>query len=236
MKITEQFLQGIPETVKQFIIAEPSDKQIIYNSGLPFIKLDLDIPYQQFYNELIEYRNTFFSNTTPRKNSRDIYVKHLYYRNEFEDWKRPPDLSIPMRWTSHNIPTIKDFFSNKLGQIVYGRVQCDILGPGGFIANHIDLNPYYDGKAGQLASMNIAITNPASGCYFKIENYGTVPFEPGAAFLIDTSKQHAVFNDSDQERYHLKVHIDFEKSVFSDPDLIRRSFYKSLNKHYCPLD
>ena len=53
--------------------------------------------------------------------------------------------------------------------------------------------------------INIALNNPI-GCDFVMKEWGTLPFTSGAANMIAVGYEHAVFNDSDEDRYHIIVH------------------------------
>jgi hypothetical protein len=39
-----------------------------------------------------------------------------------------------------------------------------------------------------------------------MEKYGTVPFNQGDAFILDVANNHTVFNDSNENRYHIIIH------------------------------
>lgn len=81
----------------------------------------------------------------------------------------------------------------------YGRVRIMRLSPKGHIM------PHTDGPGRIFGPFNFALTNP-EGCKFVIKNYGTIPFKPGIGFLIDIGNLHAIYNDSDEYRYHVIIH------------------------------
>lgn len=81
----------------------------------------------------------------------------------------------------------------------YGRVRIMRLSPGGYIM------PHSDGPGRIFGPFNFALTNP-EGCKFVFKDIGIVPFKPGMGFLLDIGRPHALFNDSDEYRYHVIVH------------------------------
>jgi hypothetical protein len=230
--VSQDFINSCPERLKAFALSDVSVNHIIFNSKLPFIRFDYLMDKNliiDIYNELKIVRETFYKQPGVEEPwSRGTLIKHFYYRNKYENYQTDPDYSKPLVWSDDTPPTIKKFFSEMLGDIVYSRIQCDLLLPGGYIAPHADTNPLHNGVPGQLVSLNLAITHPA-GCYFYIQNYGHIPFKKsGDAFLIDTCIPHCVINDSNEERYHFKIHIDYDKSIFKDKNILNRSYFKTL--------
>lgn len=230
--VNKSFLDTCPQKLKEFAHSDVDNNHIIFNSKLPFIKFDLDIDpllINKMHNELKEVRESFFSQPGVSEEwARGTLIKHFYYRNKYENYKTSPDFTKPLVWSEDTPPTIKEFFNSMLGEIVYSRIQCDLLIPGGYISPHADTDPLHNGVPGQLVSLNLAITHPR-GCYFYIKNYGHIPFrKPGDMFLIDTCIPHCVVNDSNEDRYHFKIHIDYTKSNFKDRDILKRSYFKTL--------
>ena len=80
------------------------------------------------------------------------------------------------------------------------------LAPGGYIM------PHSDGEGRIFGPLNIAINNP-EGCNFYFESWGKVPFKQGTGFFLDIGNVHAVYNNSDETRYHFIVHGDISKNL-----------------------
>lgn len=96
-------------------------------------------------------------------------------------------------------PETHAFFRDVFGYQQYFRVRFMLLAPGGFIV------PHRDSAVDRLEAINIALNNPAD-CDFVMEDCGTVPFTDGTAMLLSLSRQHMVWNRSDEDRYHIIVH------------------------------
>ena len=68
----------------------------------------------------------------------------------------------------------------------------------------------------KLGATNVAINNPDK-CALVMEEYGTMPFEDGTVFKINTGYKHAVWNRSDEPRIHMifdgGMGVEFKKKV-----------------------
>ncbi len=76
--------------------------------------------------------------------------------------------------------------------------------------------PHTDGKGRIFGPFNIAINNP-EGCQFAFKNDGIVPFKQGRGVFLDLGREHSVWNNSNEDRYHLIVHGHI------NPELIQKS-------------
>jgi hypothetical protein len=81
----------------------------------------------------------------------------------------------------------------------YGRVRIMRLSPHGYIM------PHTDGPGRIFGPYNFALTNPEN-CKFVFKDYGLVPFRQGLGFMLDIGNLHAIWNNSDQYRYHVIIH------------------------------
>ena len=75
----------------------------------------------------------------------------------------------------------------------------------------------------------ISLVQLPNGCDFVMELHGAVPFKPGNAFWLDISNKHTVFNNSDQPRWHLIIHQNFDNHEFQK--LVVNSYQILYNKH-----
>jgi aspartyl/asparaginyl beta-hydroxylase (cupin superfamily) len=94
-----------------------------------------------------------------------------------------------------------------------------LLEPGGYITPHVDSD------INKLSPVNVALNTPTN-CLFKMKDHdGYVPLYAGKALLLDVGNVHAVYNNSNEDRYHLIIHgkpnAEFKK-------LVERSYINAL--------
>lgn len=186
-------------------LEDPRD--ILRKSNLPYLPIKgFDVPYAKMLEEA--------------KNLKDVMVPHRSYKESHKGWRgicvhgissahsqcasvygmEIEDPSI-YRWTdiSRFAPVTTDFFKNHFTYDIYHRVRFMLLEPGGYILPHADFDFYV------LGPVNIALNNP-EGCGFYMKGAGLIPFQPGSVNKLALVNQHAVFNDSNEDRFHIIVH------------------------------
>jgi len=113
-------------------------------------------------------------------------------------------------WTDvcERVPNLYNFLSS-LPFTEFDRVRIMRLAPGGYIM------PHSDNKFERAFSpLNIAINNP-DGCHFVFKNKGIVPFASGTGLVLDVGTEHIVINNSNEVRYHVIVHGNYDKGFYS---------------------
>ena len=121
---------------------------------------------------------------------------HTYGYNDIKD--------APFRWTdlADWCPTIRDFFKNQFDYNDYYRIRIMKLDPGGYIIPHKDSLTL---GANHIGPTNIALNNPTD-CNFYMEDIGILPFQQGSVIKLNLYNVHAVYNCSNEPRYHIIVH------------------------------
>jgi hypothetical protein len=206
-KITNSFLKYVP-----------NEEWICTSSRLPWLRLNLNVPYSgilkeadQMYEQAVlhrpdesfgHYQNSGWKSLTLYGESPEI----------------TENTSVLKSWTSiaQQCPCTVEFIKNNF-EITSntGRIRFMWLDPQGYIL------PHQDRVESGLFETNIAIGNP-NDCKFRFLEYGTVPFETGTAFMVDISNRHFVVNNSDQIRTHIIVH---SKLI---PGIIRSSYEQNF--------
>lgn len=194
----------------------------IFESDWPFLQIDFEDDFEKMHQECIENDHFFVGHRQKDK--------HLSYSHE--GWSAltlhglRPDATehydqyglteANYKWTEvcEYFPTCVRFLK-KLGYKNYDRVRIMRLAPGGYIM------PHSDGNGRIFGPLNIAINNP-EGCNFYFQEWGKVPFKQGTGFFLDIGNVHAVYNNSNEPRYHFIVHGDI------NIDLIKKA-YNQLN-------
>jgi hypothetical protein len=112
--------------------------------------------------------------------------------------------NAPYRWTdvADWCPTIRDFFENRFDYHEFDRIRIMKLSPGGYIIPHKDSITEDEDHIGPT---NIALNNPED-CNFYMDDIGILPFEQGRVMKLNLYNVHAVFNHSNEDRYHVIVH------------------------------
>jgi hypothetical protein len=176
-------------------------------SGLPWLKLNIQIPHKQILKEIEAVQELLVDH-------RDDYGEHNGWKSfcicgKSFDATREDEFyndNRPYIWTpeaKQHMPNTVKYFSEYWPGNTFFRVRIMLLEPNGYITIHKDTD------TSKLCPINIAITQP-NDCLFVMEKYGTVPFSPGNAYLLDISNNHAVVNNSDQPRWHIIVHQKFD--------------------------
>lgn len=195
--------------IDSFLKYVPNEKWIKQSSRLPWLKLNLEVPAD---NMLAEAAAVYPLAVLHRNND-----SFAHYSNQ--GWK---SLSLfgenatttthtegPKSWTEiaplcpHTVEFVKKYW--EINETT-GRIRFMWLEPGGYILPHSDrTHPgFYE--------TNVAISQPEN-CTFRFLDYGTVPFTPGSAFLVDISNKHFVANNSTQMRLHFIVHANLKPKI-----------------------
>jgi len=195
--------------IDSFLKYVPSDDWIKKTSGLPWLKLNLEVPVEhiskeadQIYPDAVMHRSddTFANYSHQGWKSLTLYGAGptvTTHTTGIHNWTSIAD-TCP-----HTVDFVKKYWDI---DNTTGRIRFMWLEPGGFIL------PHSDRDTSMLFETNVAITHPDK-CRFRFLNYGTVPFTAGTAFLVDISNKHLVVNESDQTRLHFIVHAKLKSNI-----------------------
>ncbi len=195
------------------------------HSGLPWLQLDIAVPYQVILNEIKNIESLLVDH-------RDDYGEHCgwksfcihgksYSDTREESYYNDNRLYVWTNEAQQGMPATVDYFARTWPGSQFKRVRVMLLEPGGYISLH------QDSEISKLTAINIAITQPTE-CKFVMAKHGVVPFAPGQALWLDISNQHAVINNSSQPRWHIIVHQSFDDNF---QDLVANSYKKLYNIH-----
>jgi hypothetical protein len=103
-------------------------------------------------------------------------------------------------WTeaAKECPVTMNFLLNIFPCKQYGRVRLMLIEAGGFIS------PHSDTKHRLLENINIPLSNPKE-CIWQWGDGEELFMEPGVPYAMNISYQHAVYNRSTEDRFHLIV-------------------------------
>jgi hypothetical protein len=221
-KIFDKFLDHVPELPEYKENA--TGDWIRCHSRLPWLQLDIEIPAHTILQEINNIKHLLTMH-------RDDYAEHSgwssfclhgkAYNATREDDYYNDDRSYT--WTPEAkelMPKTVKFFQH-WPTAGFQRLRVMHLAPGGWISVHSDT------RTSMLNPINIAITQP-DNCAFVMDRHGRVPFKVGQAILLDVSNLHTIFNNSDQDRWHLIAH---QRPSPEFDDLVVKSYKILYNKH-----
>ncbi|SVA47588.1 uncharacterized protein METZ01_LOCUS100442 [marine metagenome] len=177
---------------------------------MPWLPLDIEVPYQEMLEEAIKIKHLFVSHRDQdvqggyrHKGWKSLCIHgiSLEKTNHFTEYGYKSNEETPYVWTNITkyCPITTNFFKKIYPISNYFRVRFMLLEPGGYISPHVDT------EKTSLSPVNIALNHPKN-CLFKMEKYGIVPMKPGVVMLLDVSNKHAYINKSNEDRIHIIVH------------------------------
>ena len=205
------------DTLQQHFNPDYNNKDIwdwlAEDTTVPYVRLDLDIPWQQIHKEALAVKNQCIVHRPDEGKGKWLSCCLHGIDNEYtNDWMYYDDkfeTEPKYKWTSisEQCPVTTTFFKEQFPYRTYKRLRFMWVEPGGYIL------PHQDNQQRCLTPINISIYNPVQ-CEFRYKNYGTIPFVNGSAFLIDVGQPHSVWNRSSEARLHIIAHGKKNKEKF----------------------
>ena len=189
---------------------------IMFQSGAPWLKLlGIDAPYRDMLSEAQNLKDRFVYHRNEEGCHRGW--RSLAIHGIASDKTNVPEtyglnpLEVRYSWTDiqDHCPITVDFFKNKFPYKSYQRLRFMLLEAGGYIMPHSDSSQCFLG-----AAINISLNNPPE-CRMTTVN-GTVPFlDSGSVIFFNNYYKHAVWNASNQDRYHIIVHGAWDEKIMA---------------------
>lgn len=213
------------------------DAHWIYeDSGLPWLKLDIDVPYEEMYAEALpfvehmvpqKYTELFdekSGDSTHGQRGWNTICVHGLGAHKFDRcnmYGYAHEDEAPYVWTevADACPVTREFLQSLPYAKLY-RARFTALYPDGFAAPHIGRKKH----ASYSHKINFALNQP-DGFSFTLENHGEMPWHRGDGFLINADENyHSVVNRSQTIRIHLITmgRPDWDRMN----DLLGRSYYE----------
>jgi hypothetical protein len=208
-------------------------KWIYEHSELPWLQLDLDVPYEAMHREALQFFDESVEQDYPgvtyedpdcpqQRGWRTIcihgisalqYDRASVYGYEHED-------EAPYRFTeiADRCPVTKAFLSSLPYEKLY-RARFTTLMPQGYAAPHIGRKK----NADYSHKISFALNHP-EGFRFTMDKQGAIPWRAGRCFLLNVDENyHCVVNESEVPRIHL---ITMGKPDWKKiSPLLERSYY-----------
>jgi hypothetical protein len=202
---------------------EPNDiPENIFNQDCdwPYSYIDFDADFDKMLKEIISLEETYFVKHRDKDklnsyfhegwNAVTLHGIDSTKTEHFDRYGFKTQEDANYVWTDvcEYLPTTVEFLKS-LGYSQYDRVRIMKLNAGGYIM------PHTDGKGRIFGPFNIAINNP-EGCNFVFKENGIVPFKKGRGVFLDLGREHAVWNNSNEDRYHIIVHGHINPKLLND--------------------
>tara|TARA_B100000686_G_scaffold211369_1_gene218231 strand:+ start:2336 stop:3040 length:705 start_codon:yes stop_codon:yes gene_type:complete len=176
----------------------------ILKSGLTNLKLDIEFPYQEMYEEIEPFLDDFVVHRSDYSNggwkSLVLHGQGTYATTSTES-KEYHEHNGELGWTkmANACNVTYNFFKNIWPVKRHKRIRWMLLEPGGIIYSHQDSTDCMLGDA-----VNFSLNHPEE-CDFILGNK-VVPWKPGEARLLNLSNYHRIENKSNERRVHMIYH------------------------------
>lgn len=177
-----------------------------FQTDAKFLKLDIPVPYEAMLQEAKSLRHRFVEHRGTESNGWLSLTLHGLGEDKTGIWRdygytSSVAASDDMHWTpaADDCPVTRDFLLNHFPCKKYGRVRFMLLEAGGYI------NMHSDGNTKLVENINIALNHPKDCIWEWGDESPNMMFEPGGVYGMNISYHHAVFNRSNEDRYHMIV-------------------------------
>ena len=206
-------------------------RTILKNTSIPWLELDLKfnvdvwkqqaLEAEQYYTEYRDSASSLWSSCCLHGLGIDkTYTANNYGYDEFTAPYQYTDLSI-------KTPVITNFWKNEFPAERYTRIRFMKIDAGGYIDYHNDGTlPEGIDPLDSILPINLAISHPVN-CTMELDGK-IVPWTEGKIFLLNISKDHAVFNHSSKSRVHMIANIILGNRKEEFCEMLVRCY----NKHY----
>lgn len=187
----------------------PDADWIKNQSKLPWLQLDIDVPTAEILAEWEKVKHRAVPHRSSDKfyNMQNVGWESLTLYGAASNVTTETDEEYDWTDIAQSCPVTRNWIlDNFLVTETTGRIRFMLLRAGGYIL------PHKDRSESKLREINVAINNP-TGCIFKFIKNGIIPFKDGTAYIIDTSNEHLVYNDSDTDRLHIILHADINNKI-----------------------
>ena len=196
-------------TFKKIPTEVSSFSWITKDNKTPYLPLLVDGPWQEILTEarnvnhlFVPHRNDGHSSGWSSLCLHGLGMQITDAPGAYPEYRDIPYDELPWKWTelADLCPITTEYFQKIFPYKNYQRLRFMKLDAGGYIT------PHNDGNTFTLSAVNISLNNPI-GCNMVLQEIGIVPFNPnGGVMAFNTSYEHSVWNNSNEDRYHMIVH------------------------------
>ena len=179
-----------------------------FKTTAKFLALDIPFPYEEMLAEARTLKDKYVEHRGDDGTHRGWKSLTLYGLGDTltESWadygyKSGGDAAKDFKWTdsAHACPVTLNFFKNNFPCNKFGRVRLMLVEAGGYISMH------NDSSIPMTENINMVLNNPKD-CVWKWDD-GTpdLHMEPGVAYAMNIHYHHAIYNNSNEDRFHIIV-------------------------------
>ena len=214
-------------------------EDIIYNSDLEWLPLKLEAPIDLINEEINKFTSNYISQSETGWSGLAFRGIDLNKVRPYTNYGYKCEDEVPYKWTelAEKCPITKEFICNNFKANKFYRIKVNSLKPGGKIFPHFDSrtqglgltehSPYTDKDPFKLKYITIAVDWPKETDYFV--NKKKLPISQGDIFLVDFSKVHKVYNNSNKNRLSIIITADLEGNKDWE-DLVEKSYQDYMAK------
>jgi hypothetical protein len=176
-----------------------------FKTDARFLKLDIPFPYEKMLAEAQALKHKFTDhrgNTHKGWKSLALYGLGDTLHENWSDYgySSAAEAAKNFKWTdsAHDCPVTLNFFLNHFPCQKYGRVRFMLVEAGGFIGMHSD------SRIPMVENINMVLNNPEQ-CVWTWGDGEELFMDPGSAYAMNIHYDHAIYNNSDEDRFHLIV-------------------------------
>lgn len=180
-----------------------------------WVKMNFNVPYKKIEGEYENVKESLVIHR-PQDGHKDWYAITLYgtgSNNTNSHWEYGRRSKKNVTEIGLRCPFTMEFVRS----LPYDRiddVRYLVIKAGGYIAEHIDVPEH-----NWLDPLNISITYPKGSVF--IHDGEEIPYQPGAAFVLNIHYPHAVENKSNEDRLHLLIHGKKKKEFWDNVEKLR---------------
>jgi len=174
-------------------------------SDAKFLALDIPVPYKEMLAEAQALKDRYTTHRGEANKGWKSISLHGLDESKHENWdeygyKSAEEAGRDYVWTkaAEECPVTMDFLLNAFPCKRYGRVRLMLVEAGGWIG------PHSDTKHRLLENINIPLNNPQE-CIWQWGDGEELFMEPGVPYAMNISYEHAIYNRSTEDRFHLIV-------------------------------
>jgi hypothetical protein len=175
-----------------------------FTSTVKYLKLDIPFPHEAMLAEAKALRHRYVEHRGGESKGWMSLTLHGFGENKTGVWKdygfkTSVEASDHMFWTeaADLCPITKNFFLTNFPCNKFGRVRFMLLEAGGYINMHSDSN------MPMVENINMVLNNPEECVWNWGDGDPNPPMQPGGAYAMNISYHHAVYNNSNEDRYHI---------------------------------